>query len=119
MGENEGNQSVEEDPVDPLELHKLLLSFDYLMFKIKDNIANLTDQTYRSIIQKQKLINDDYLQDQLHLLQELDYCDLLLRKCDQLENDFSKLQQLYLFVDNFKLCLTTLESEFEQLEQSH
>jgi hypothetical protein len=119
MGENVGNQDVEEDAVDPLELHKLLLSFDYLMFKIKDDIANLTDQTYRSIIQKQKLIDEDYLQDQLHLQQELEYCDLLLRKCDQLETDFSKLQQLYLFVDSFKICLARLETEFEQLDQTH
>ena len=45
-----------DDP-DPLELKKLSLNYDYLMYKIKDYINTLTEQTYQSILSKQYQIN--------------------------------------------------------------
>lgn len=58
---------VQSQDTDPLELHKLSLSYDYLMFKIKDYIRTLTDQTYESVVQKQDRINHDYFDKQLNL----------------------------------------------------
>lgn len=117
-GSSDGQSTVDEgEAIDPLELHKLSLNLDYLIYKIKDNIETLTEQTYNSIVSKEKAIDEEYLQGQLHLQHEYNHCDVLLQKCNQLENDFSKLQQLYSFVDGFKVTIEQLELEFEELER--
>ncbi|KAK6456267.1 uncharacterized protein RJT20DRAFT_5659 [Scheffersomyces xylosifermentans] len=103
------------DP-DPLELRKLALSYDYLIYKINDHVSTLAETTYQSIQNKQQLIEKNYLQDQLKLDEEMKDVDSLLKKCTQLELDFLKLDQLNMFIQDFKQRLDVLEREFSQVE---
>ncbi|RLV94371.1 hypothetical protein JA1_001795 [Spathaspora sp. JA1] len=69
--------TIEDDP-DPLQLRKLALSYDYLIYKIKDHISNLSEITYNSIQTKQNLINQDYLVNQLQLSNQFQQIDQML-----------------------------------------
>ncbi|KAI5961994.1 hypothetical protein KGF57_001534 [Candida theae] len=105
---------VPSQETDPLELHKLSLSYDYLMFKIKDYIKTLTDQTYDSVLRKQNLINDDYFEKQLNLSRQYEDIDKLLKTCNELEQEFMKIDQLEMFVRDFKQRLDAIEKRFAE-----
>ena len=102
------------DP-DTLELRKLSLSYDYLMYKINDYINTLTEQTYQAIVSKQYQINQEYLNDQLKLFDNYDKIDELLKTVNNLEMEFLKLDQLDQFIFDFKQRLNILECEFDKL----
>lgn len=112
---NSSPQSHEDDSSDPLELHKLSLSYDYLIYKINDHVALLSETTHQSILRKQELITTDYLQDQLQLAKEFKEIDEILEKCRNLELDFLKLDQLGGFIGEFKERVTQLERVFKEL----
>ena len=103
---------ISSQETDPLELHKLSLSYDYLMFKIKDYIKTLTDQTYDSVLQKHDYIKHDYFERQLNLPQQYKEIDKLLKTCDDIEQEFMKIDQLEMFVNDFKQRLDVIERGF-------
>lgn len=103
------------DAEDPLGLKELALNYDYLVFKINDYIANLSQVTYDAVSSKEKLVKQDYLTNQLHLTDELQSIDELLRKCNELELEFIKVDQLKLFVEDFKQRLFELETEYQKM----
>lgn len=105
----------DQDDDDPLQLKDLAVKYDYLMYKIGDHITNLADLTHQSVVNKRKLIDEDYFDKQLQLDAELDGADQLLEECRELESLFMKLDQLYMFVGDFKTRLSSLESDFNSL----
>ncbi|KAG5421978.1 hypothetical protein I9W82_001071 [Candida metapsilosis] len=108
----ETSSRISSQETDPLELHKLSLSYDYLMFKIKDYIKTLTDQTYDSVLQKHDYIKHDYFERQLNLPQQYKEIDKLLKTCDDIEREFMKIDQLEMFVNDFKQRLDAIERGF-------
>mmetsp|Transcript_8495 Transcript_8495/g.10582 ORF Transcript_8495/g.10582 Transcript_8495/m.10582 type:complete len:109 (-) Transcript_8495:1011-1337(-) len=100
---------------DPLVLKSLAVNFDYLMYKINDHISNLSEKSYNAVSAKQDFVNEEYLQKQLNLERELQEIDEILNKCNELELDFMRLDQLYLFVEDFKSRLDSLEHGFKEV----
>lgn len=100
---------------DPLRIKDLAVSYDYLMYKIHDHIALLLETTFSLVESKQRLIEQDYFQQQLQLDKNIADAQALLDQCDDLELQFMKLDQLYLFVDDFKDRVARLEKEFDAL----
>lgn len=100
---------------DPLEIKDLSVKYDYLIYKINDHIANLAEITHQSVTTKRKLIDEEYFDHQLHLDDQLKDADRLLHECAELEILFLKLDQLYMFVGDFKERISVLEQEFDQL----
>ena len=82
------HQHTSNDDPDPLELKKLSLNYDYLMYKIKDYINTLTEQTYQSILSKQYQINQGILNDQLNLFDNYETIDEMLKTISQLKWNF-------------------------------
>ncbi|EDK43349.1 hypothetical protein LELG_01527 [Lodderomyces elongisporus NRRL YB-4239] len=109
------NTQLPADEPDPLELKKLSLSYDYLTYKIKDHIKTLTDQTYAAVLEKQELINKDYIEGQLDLSQKYEQISQLIQTCNDLELDFMKIDQLEIFVEDFAKRLDVLEAQFSDL----
>lgn len=109
------SQEVPEDD-DPLHLKQLALNYDYLIYKINDHISTLSEQTYQSVSNKQILIKQNYLQDQLGLDKEMNNINQLIDQCNDLESNFMKLNQLETFVNDFKSRLQYLEEEFSKLD---
>lgn len=100
---------------DPLRIKDLAVNYDYLMYKIHDHIALLLETTFSLVESKQRLIEQDYFQQQLQLDKNIADAQALLDQCDDLELQFMKLDQLYLFVDDFKDRVARLEKEFDAL----
>ncbi|GBL50986.1 hypothetical_protein [Candidozyma auris] len=100
---------------DPLKIKDLAVTYDYLMYKIHDHIATLSEITYKSVQTKQRLIEQDYFQHQLHLDENVAEIQSLLKSCDDIELQFMKLDQLYSFVDDFKARVAYLEEEFDKV----
>lgn len=95
---------------DPLEIKKLAVSFDYLMYKIKDRVSTLCDSTYEAVSAKNKWINADYLDKQLNISGQIEEIDDILRACDAVENQFMRLEQLEMFVADFNRRLARIEA---------
>ncbi|KAI3403918.1 hypothetical protein KGF56_003348 [Candida oxycetoniae] len=106
------SSTLSQDEPDPLELRKLSLSYDYMMYKIKDYIKTLMDQTYESVLQKQTLINQDYFENQLQLSRQYREIEQLIKSCNDLELEFMKIDQLEIFVKDFKQRLDLIEAKF-------
>lgn len=106
-----------EDSVDddPLQLKDLAVKYSYLMYKITDHISNLSELTYESVTRKEKLIDQEYFDKQLHLNEQLQEANDMIKECDQIEAAYMKLDQLYLFVEDFKARITHLENVFKEL----
>lgn len=98
---------------DPLAINKLAVSFDYLMYKIKDHIESLSEETYEAVNHKQNFI-DNYI-DQIQLDKTFEQSDTLIRKCDNLEMELYKLEKIEEFVGDFKNRIAILESEIRAL----
>lgn len=96
---------------DPLNLKQLSVNYDYLIFKIKEHYSNLSDQTYESVNNQQSLIEDKFFKE-LGLEKELDEIEAEIQKVREIETSFMKIEQLEMFVDDFKQRLTHLEKEF-------
>lgn len=107
-----GEENADDDP---LEIKDLAVKYDYLIYKINDHITNLADITHESIMTKRKLIDEEYFDKQLNLDEQLRSADRLLDECKQLEALFMKLDQLYMFVSDFKNRTSALEREFNHL----
>lgn len=103
------------EDADPLELRKLSLSYDYLVYKINDHISTLAETTYQSVLQKQHMIEHDYFHDQLRLHDELAALDALAASSKDLELEFMKLDQLHMFIEQFKERVAELETGFSEV----
>lgn len=99
---------------DPLNIKDLCLKYDYLMFKIKDHLQNLSDTTYNALMHKKSLI-DTFLSDELSIDNELKHTDQLLNQCDSIEGQLMKLDQIIQFIDQFKSRVQALEVEAASL----
>lgn len=98
---------------DPLELQKLAVSYDYLVYRINDRIAALADATFASVGAKEAYIKKTYFGDQLRLDEETRRIEELVGECEAIELSFMKLEQLRGFVDGFEERLGRLERAFK------
>lgn len=110
LEQDKGSKSEIEDP---LALKELALNYDYLIYKINDHVKNLSEQTFESVSYKDKVIKEHFLANTLDLDNELKKVDDLIAKCDEIELEFLKLDQLTIFIDDFKKRVTKLESQFQ------
>lgn len=102
------SQLTEEE--DPLGLKELALNYDYLIYKMNDHMNNLSELTYTAVKDKEILVNE-YLEKKLQLDKEMKEIDSILQKCEELELEFMKLDQLSSFIEGFKKRLDTIESQ--------
>lgn len=101
---------------DPLELRRLAVSFDYLVFKIKDRIAALVEDTERAVVLKEQAVEEEYLGRRLAIGDRMEQIDELVSRCDELEAEFARLEQLYAFVDDFKARVAALKQGFASVK---
>lgn len=100
---------------DPLQIKELALAYDYLMFKINNHIAKLSERTLEAVAAEDEYVSHEYLEKQLNLSQEYSRIDNVLKAADVLEQDFLKLEQLMYFVEDFKGRVERLESKHNDL----
>lgn len=98
--------SYVEEEDDPLGVKKLALSFDYLMYKISEKMETLSRQTEASVISRK----DEADQDLIEVEQSMENLRELMMKCDDLDNDFTRIEQISVIVADFKQRVKALEA---------
>ena len=106
------------DDDDPLQIKQLALAYDYLMFKINNHIAKLSERTLEAVAAEDEYVSHEYLEKQLNLGEEYARIDNVLRGAEILEQDFLKLEQLIYFVEDFKRRVEELENKHNDLLSS-
>ncbi|KAH3674410.1 hypothetical protein WICMUC_003247 [Wickerhamomyces mucosus] len=96
-----------EDDDDPLGVKQLAVSFDYLMFKINDNLKNLTSETEKYLIdQKTSLTKELESVDAM-----TDSLKHVMDKCANLNSEFMKIKQISFIAADFKERIRYIESK--------
>lgn len=103
----ESNYVEEED--DPLGVKKLALSFDYLLYKISEKMEGLAQQTEASVISRKEEADRELVD----VESSMGYLKALIQKCDELDNDFSKIEQISVIVGDFKERIKDLEPKIK------
>jgi hypothetical protein len=107
--DHQPNYTEEED--DPLGVKKLALSFDYLVYQITEKVQSLALQTEDTVKYKKQVAET-----QLNEVEEsITSLNKLLKACEDLDNDFTKLEQISLIVTDFKTRIRQLESYFKKV----
>lgn len=102
------SEYVEEED-DPLGVKKLALSFDYLLYKISEKMEVLAQQTESSVISRK----DEAERELLDVETSANNLKDLIQKCDDLDNDFTMLEQISIIVSDFKQRIKNLELQIK------
>lgn len=102
-----------EEEDDPLGVKKLALSFDYLLFKIKERVEGLAEQTLLSV-QNTRDGTDLQMVDVAKSINKLKECQ---QSCRQLSDEFMMIEQIGHIVEGFRGRLALLEKEFRDEPQ--
>lgn len=106
--------STSEDTAaaDPLDVQALAANFDTLMANINTRTQQLAEQVYDHV-QEKKQISDENLATIEAKLQQFRG---LLDKCNDLNTEIDKLEQLQLFTRDFNLRLQSLNDTLKRVK---
>ncbi|QPG76322.1 hypothetical protein FOA43_003708 [Brettanomyces nanus] len=91
---------------DPLEVRRLALTFDYLMYKIQDHVTGLSDAVTQNVdyTKKQRQLELSQINRDIHDARKL------ISECNCINLEIDKLEQLQLMTRDFKERLTVIDS---------
>lgn len=98
------------DDVDPLELRKLAVAYEYLLFKIDGRVSDLAALT-KEAVDARGLYAENVIK-ALDIDKAIERLDCLINSCRKLESELLKIQQWKLFVADFDARISALESIF-------
>ncbi|OWB72217.1 hypothetical protein B5S31_g1924 [[Candida] boidinii] len=120
--EDEGNTSTddedesndqhgmnEDESDDPLNVKELALSFDYLTYKIQDRVKTLSENIEVNL----SFSKSNYEMEIFKITENLENVKMLIRECDSLNDEFSKLEQINLISRDFVSRLTKLDKRLK------
>ncbi|CCH45490.1 hypothetical protein BN7_5072 [Wickerhamomyces ciferrii] len=110
IGEDQQKSNYNEEEDDPLGVKRLALSFDYLLYKITEKVDSLAQQTELSVLSKKNQV-DVQLIDVENSMNNLKN---LIKNCDELDNEFSMVEQINYIVNDFKHRIADLEKKVTQ-----
>lgn len=97
---------------DPLDVQTLAANFDTLVANINARTQQLAEQVYDHV-QEKKQISDENLSS---IETKLNSFRALLDKCNDLNTEIDKLEQLQLFTRDFNLRLKSLNDTLKRLK---
>ncbi|QLG72044.1 hypothetical protein HG535_0C03980 [Zygotorulaspora mrakii] len=96
---------------DPLNIDKLSVDYEYLIYKIKDYVQSIELETTQICRKQKELIENDIIVEIIDKnIRELKN---ILQKCDELENHFDMLDQISIITDAFKERLDNVVKEYK------
>ncbi|CDR38890.1 CYFA0S02e07998g1_1 [Cyberlindnera fabianii] len=107
--EPEAPSTYDEEEDDPLGVKKLALSFDYLMYRICTKMEAIAEKTELAVCEKEAEVNQQLVdaENSMERLREL------MKACDDIEMEFAKLEQIGMFVQEFKDRIDSLEKYYK------
>ncbi|CCF58551.1 hypothetical protein KAFR_0E04000 [Kazachstania africana CBS 2517] len=111
------SEDAASENVDPLNINKLSVDYDYLLYKISDHVQSI-QLDVKEICEKQYgLINNEII---LNVIDEnIKNFKILLQKCEDLENYFDMLDQIGVIAESFKERIKQISIEYKKVKKSH
>ncbi|KAK5780096.1 hypothetical protein RI543_002638 [Arxiozyma heterogenica] len=115
--EEPGNdsQKIDQD-VNDLGINRLILDYDYLLYKINDYVQSIQLRTNLLCMEQNRLIEADIIDGLINA--NIDHLTYILEKCDELETHFDMMDQIDQIVQSFKDRLQSIRSEYNQLKKN-
>ncbi|KAK5961001.1 Cnl1p PWA37_001525 [Arxiozyma heterogenica] len=115
--EEPGNdsQKIDQD-VNDLGINRLILDYDYLLYKINDYVQSIQLRTNLLCMEQNRLIEADIIDGLINA--NIDHLKYILEKCDELETHFDMMDQIDQIVQSFKDRLQSIRSEYNQLKKN-
>ncbi|GME73889.1 unnamed protein product [[Candida] boidinii] len=107
--EDESNGQHEDESDDPLNVKELALSFDYLTYKIQDRVKTLSENIEVNL----SFSKSNYEMEIFKITENLEHVKMLIKECDYLNDEFSKLEQINLISRDFVSRLTKLDKRLK------
>ncbi|GMF06219.1 unnamed protein product [[Candida] boidinii] len=99
----------EDESDDPLNVKELALSFDYLTYKIQDRVKTLSENIEVNL----SFSKSNYEMEIFKITENLEHVKMLIKECDYLNDEFSKLEQINLISRDFVSRLTILDKRLK------
>lgn len=110
----EGQEQEEE--VDTLGINKLIVDYDYLLYKINDHVQSIQYRTDQICKRQNQLVEQDIIEGQIDF--NIDQFKKLLKHCDELETHFDMMDQIDLIAKSFKDRLQNITMEYSNIKRS-
>lgn len=99
------SESEELQLTDPLGIKQLSLTFDYLMYKIKDRVDGIGEECQRYVE-----VQEQQVDEQLEAVQlAIDSLKRVIGQCDEIAAEFQMVEQIALIVRDFTDRLDKLD----------
>lgn len=106
--ENDNGDNPEHPNTDPLNIKELALNFDYLMYKINDRIKSLSEVAQQSTFRQKENTESTIME----IDKVIQYYYEITKKLDEINNDFNKVKQINMIIDEFVPRIKELENYF-------
>lgn len=106
----EGVENEADNTFDPLELGRLAVSFDYLLYKIDGRVSDLAESTRLAVAAHAEFADETVRS--LDISELIRRLDDLLKRARAVEAEMLKIQQWERFIEDFESRLDVLESKF-------
>ena len=113
-GNDERTKSNEEE--DALGINKLIVDYDYLLYKINDRVQSIQYRTDLLCKRQNQLIGDDIIRGLIDV--NIDHFKHILKQCDELENHFDMMDQIDMIVQTFKNRLQDINTEYTNIKST-
>ncbi|CDO95068.1 unnamed protein product [Kluyveromyces dobzhanskii CBS 2104] len=106
------NEADNEADNDPFEIDKLILDYDYLLYKIQDELESIQLKTLEVCQKQNVLVEDGLIEDVID--GNIAMAKDLLDKCDDLEKHYDQLDAVEGIVVSFKSRLKRVVTQYKK-----
>lgn len=105
---------VEEESADTLGINKLIIDYDYLLYRINDYVQSIQYKTELVCKSQNHLINDEIIEGQIDT--NIEHFKEILKQCEELENHFDMMDQIDMIVKMFNERLHSITKDYNELK---
>lgn len=114
--EEQDNNSLRTDQdVNDIGINRLILDYDYLLYKINDYVQSIQLRTNLLCKEQNRLIETDIISGLIN--SNIEHLNYILKKCDELETHFDMMDQIDQIVQSFKNRLQSVRLEYNELRK--
>lgn len=113
--EQGGNPQRTDQDTNDLGINKLILDYDYLIYKINDYVQSIQLRTNLLCKEQNRLIETEIIGGLID--SNINHLNYISKKCDELETHFDMMDQIDLIVQSFKNRLQCVKYEYDDLKK--
>ncbi|SCU93134.1 LAMI_0E13344g1_1 [Lachancea mirantina] len=106
-------ETEEQGPQDPFGIDRLSVHYDYLLYRIQDYVSSIHLQTTNVCRRQNELVEQGIIGEVID--GNIEQMQKVLRQCEELENEFDKLDQIDQIVQSFHDRIKDVADSYRQL----